>query len=189
MINHLKNVKTTISGLFFGICLFVFSYCGAQEIGIKVDGGNEMVAVWHIGDDISGLLTIRGSYGTASQTTVTITDPLLVHAYNPRLAVSREPSATIRAVSVWKSYVLLTGSFVIQLAEATNTGWAPGGIVTFSDSNEIPGDDYKVDISADGTVITLLWSTYLIIENGYVFRLETSVNGGATWTTTYLETL
>jgi len=189
--NILNKFKKTIGLLFCGIYLFSFSYCGAQSLSTKVDGNNEMVSVWHKADPKTGLLTIVGSYGTLSPKTVTITNPLLVHAYNPVLATSRNVLSATQAVAVWRSYVLLSESFAIQtsLVFSNGSGWTPGDVTTFEDSNELPAEDYKVDISGDGTVITILWSTHLAVPEIYKLRLETSTDSGASWKTTYLDVL
>ncbi len=140
-----------------------------------IDGNNEIVAVWHQPDEITSHLQINGSYGKTNPSTTALTEPLLVHAYNPILATSKIPLAQVRAIAL----CLSNGNEKIQAAVALSTGWSRESIETISREHEIPNNDYQVTISADGQDITATWSSF--IDDQLTNRVLSSIDGGATW--------
>lgn len=177
-----KVIKQAIA-LIYGIyCLVGVAYAVPGNPDVKVDGYNEVVSIWHQDHVTTGFLTVNGAYGTSSPTTTVITDPSSVHAFSPVLAASHSNTTATTAVAVWKAYDLTTGDYIIQAAVASTSGWTANSGVTLSDSvNEIPQDEYRVDISDDGSIIGVQWVTYLIATGDIAVRRVVSTDGGSTW--------
>ncbi len=183
MMGYLNKVKSSMVALIYGICLCTGAAYAAGSPTVKIDGYDQLVAAWHDTDTGTGFLKIIGSYGTSSPTTAILTDPSAVHAFSPVLATSHSNSASTTAVAIWKAYDLFAGNQVIQVAVASTSGWTANSGTTVSDVlSEIPQNEYQVDISDDGSVIGITWSSYIISTGDVVVRKVYSTNGGFSWT-------
>lgn len=181
MKEYVNKIKTCATVFIYAICFCASVVYAGGSPEIKVDGYDEIVVVWHDTDVSTGFLKIFGSYGTASPITVELTDPGLFHAYSPLLATSHS-NASFTAVAVWKAWDLLAGAQVLQAAVAGTSGWTMhSGFTVSNPINEIPQNEYNVDISDDGLIIGICWTTYIISTGDVVVRKNYSTDGGVTW--------
>lgn len=181
MKEYVNKIKTYTTAFIYAICFCTSVVYAGGNPAIKVDGYNEIVVVQHESDERTGFLKILGTYGTVSPTTVELTDPGIFHAFSPLLATSRSKSSCT-AVAIWRALDLKQNAQVLQAAVASNKGWTKHSGFTISNPiNEIPQSEVQVDISDDGLVIGVCWTTYIISTGDVAVRKNYSIDGGETW--------
>lgn len=178
-----KNLKKMILALSFGAIFFIGEAHAACASHLKIDGYNQIITVWQEIDTIAQSLKIMGSYGNSNPKSVVLTDPFTIDASNPVLASSQSKSKkNVTAAVVWKALDLKTKKQMLQVAVATNDGWSTDSTITISDpDNEIPQNQYQIEVSENGLVIGVVWSSLIISEGKIVTRRVYSDDRGESW--------
>lgn len=175
--------------LFFAACLFssslysaTYSYAGGANH--KIDGFGNAAVVWRSLDKDTDRYLIRGGSGNPHAWHETeITNPTVVSAMNPTIAVSSSDTATTLGVATWEAIDLATGHRVIQASILTNKGWNRNPVtLSLNDGKEIPKfEDPQAAISADGSTIMITWSSEMTTTRRTYVRSATSTDGGVSW--------
>lgn len=166
------------------IFLFIFSLFATSSLqaakDVKINSTNQIIAVWQEVDPVFNRLQIKGSYTLLQPGGVILTDPSIIHAFSPIVAIPTSPAAIIKAIMVCKAYVMLTGNIELHYAIATASGWTAFSSTNVLLNDDDVFDDYDITLSADALNILITYTGY---DGTQVrSRIIQSTNGGSSWT-------
>lgn len=179
----MKNICSKFMIFLFILCAWTTpSNAQSTRVVTKIDGFGQIANVWQTTDPFNYLSKIQGTYGNISPSVVDLTSTSIEHATDPRIAASSDGSASTRAAAVWKAFDISTFNYIVQATIATSGGWVTSPTtLSLNDGSELPLDDVRLDISADGSLINVIWSAYDTVSGNTNTRAQISTDGGSTW--------
>jgi hypothetical protein len=182
-----KNLAISV----FGICLWANAANAtfSDHASVGIDNAGTAVAIWRQVDPDTDNHEYRGSVGNGpSFILTTISDPTAVEGSTPPvLAVAKGTTTTTVAAAAWTAIGLTSDNSIVQVVTATSSGWSASPILlSLDDGTEVPQNDHRIDISANGQTITVTWSSFFPGSGENIIRFAVSTDGGSTFTTSDL---